>query len=133
VGGEAPRWYPSFSIHFETNAVMIAAMMRCDDKCVLTIPTTIPHSEFGASDCCGCLNGVCRDWVGAVRCNQCGETLRLVPAADLEKTIHPMELALLVTSAICSHCGAVNPHPRVSAMLAFVCSECGESATVQAS
>ncbi len=43
----------------------------------------IPHSDFGDPECCGCLYGLIRGRMGFVKCNECGVTLKTVPAADL--------------------------------------------------
>jgi hypothetical protein len=87
--------------------------------------TTIPHSDFGAKNCCGCLTGVIENDQGRIECNECGAVLRRVPAAALAQTLHEMELSLDLSSAVCPHRGAVNLFPGVSEIFAFVCKECG--------
>ena len=47
------------------------------------IETTLPHSDFGDPDCCGCLNGVIRGDQADIVCNECGTVLRTVPAANV--------------------------------------------------
>src|ERR1035438_5793132 len=44
------------------------------------IATTLPHSDFGDPECCGCLNGVIRGDQADIVCNECGTVLRTVPA-----------------------------------------------------
>jgi len=39
---------------------------------VMTISTTIPHSDFGYPSCCGCLVAVVRDDLTVISCNECG-------------------------------------------------------------
>jgi uncharacterized protein (DUF983 family) len=85
--------------------------------------TTIPHSSFGARDCCGCLDGIIE---ATIVCNECGAVLRTVPAAELPKILHEMELAFPVASALCPHCGSVNLFPGFEEIFAFNCKECGE-------
>jgi hypothetical protein len=36
------------------------------------IGTTIPHSEFGDPNCCGCLNGFIIGDMAEIVCNECG-------------------------------------------------------------
>jgi hypothetical protein len=47
------------------------------------IETTLPHSDFGDPECCGCLNGVIRGDQADIVCNECGAALRTVPAANV--------------------------------------------------
>jgi hypothetical protein len=91
------------------------------------IQTTIPHSAFGDPDCCGCLNGITQGSQAVIVCNECNKIVRFVPAADLERTLDRIELALNVASAKCPHCGAVHPAPGFSELLAFGCDQCGRS------
>jgi uncharacterized protein (DUF983 family) len=58
-------------------------------------------------------------------CNECGAVLRTVPAAELPKVLHQMELALPAASALCPHCGSVNLFPGFEEIFAFSCKECG--------
>jgi Zn finger protein HypA/HybF involved in hydrogenase expression len=87
--------------------------------------TTIPHSDFGAPDCCGCLNGIIEDDQGRVECNECGEVLRRAPPAELRAILHQMELSLDLLTALCPHCRAVNLFAGFEQIIAFVCKECG--------
>lgn len=89
------------------------------------LQTTIPHSSFGNQECCGCLNGVIRGDVADIVCNECATVIRTVPAADLQRTLDEMELALEVATTICPHCSAVNLFPGFSETLAFTCTQCG--------
>ncbi len=90
------------------------------------IPTTLPHSDFGAPDCCGCLNGLIRGEQADIVCNECETVIRTVPASDLQGILDEMELTLDVATAKCAHCGAVNLCPGFSEIRAFTCTECGE-------
>ena len=40
-----------------------------DDEQILG--TALPHSSFGAPDCCGCLNGIIRGDQADIVCNEC--------------------------------------------------------------
>jgi hypothetical protein len=91
------------------------------------IETTLPHSEFGDSDCCGCLNGIICGEQAAIVCNECDAVIRTVPTGDLEQTLTAMELTLDVASEVCPHCGSVNLFPGFSRMLAFNCRQCGKA------
>jgi ribosomal protein S27E len=51
------------------------------------IETTLPHSDFGDPECCGCLNGVIRGDQADIVCNECGTVLRTVPAANVRQTL----------------------------------------------
>jgi hypothetical protein len=59
-------------------------------------------------------------------CNECGQVLRAMPAAELAQALNELELSLELTSALCPHCGAVNLFPGFSQILAFDCEECGQ-------
>jgi len=48
------------------------------------IETTLPHSDFGDPDCCGCLSGVIRGDQADIVCNECGTVLRTVPVANVK-------------------------------------------------
>jgi hypothetical protein len=91
------------------------------------VATTLPHSDFGGLDCCGCLNGFVHGDHADIVCNECCAVIRTVPAADLQGTLDEMELTLDVTSAKCPHCGAVNLFSGFSQVVAFTCRECGEA------
>ena len=56
---------------------------KCVAKAKRVVGTTLPHSEFGAPDCCGRLNGITRWNEADIVCNECGEVIRTVPAKDL--------------------------------------------------
>ena len=90
------------------------------------IPTPIPHMDFGAPDCCGCLTGRIVGDRGEIFCNECAEVVRAVPAVDLQRTIDERELQLDLAIGLCSHCGAVNLLPGFSRVEAFVCQTCGK-------
>lgn len=92
--------------------------------------STIPHSDFGDAECCGCLNGVIRGELADIICNECEAIVRTVPAVDLAQTFTEMELSLELASAMCPHCGEVNLFPGFSSIKAYVCRQCGEGVTV---
>src|SRR5690242_18576547 len=90
------------------------------------IGTALPHSEFGAPDCCGCLNGIVREDQAEIVCNECGAVVRTVPAEELQKTLNEMTLSLDVAAARCPHCKAVHLAPGFTSLVAFVCPNCGK-------
>jgi hypothetical protein len=90
------------------------------------IGTTLPHSDFGDPDCCGCLNGVMRGDEADIVCNECDAVVRTVPAAELQQTLTEMGLTLDVCTEQCQHCGAANVFPGFSVMMAFTCQQCGK-------
>jgi uncharacterized protein (DUF983 family) len=61
-----------------------------------------------------------------ITCNECGLTLKTVPAADSRRTLEEMELTLPVASEKCPHCGFVNLFPGFDKMLGYHCRNCGE-------
>ena len=75
------------------------------------IETTLPHSDFGDPECCGCLNGVIRGDQADIVCNECGTVLRAVPAANVGQTLTELEITLEVASEMCPHCRSVNLFP----------------------
>jgi hypothetical protein len=87
---------------------------------------TLPHSDFGDPECCGCLNGVIRGDQADIVCNECG-TLRTVPASNVGQTLTELEITLDVASEMCPHCGSVNLFPGFSRMLGFTCRQCGKA------
>ena len=97
------------------------------------IETTLPHSDFGDPECCGCLNGVIRGDQADIVCNECGTVLRTVPAANVGQTLTELELTLEVASEGCLHCGSVNLFPGFSRMFAFTCQQCGNAVLVRRS
>jgi ribosomal protein S27E len=90
------------------------------------IGTTIPHSEFGDPDCCGCLNGIVDGDQARIVCNECGAVVRTGQTADLQKTLDPMELEMDFATAKCPHCGAMNIFSGFTEMTAFTCRGCGK-------
>ena len=91
------------------------------------VRTTLPHSDFGDPECCGCLNAIVRGDHADIICNECGTIVRTLPAADLERTFAEMELTLDIASELCPHCGKVNLFPGFSKMQAYTCRECGRA------
>jgi hypothetical protein len=90
------------------------------------IHTIIPHADFGASDCCGCLFGRIAGDRGVIVCNECGKIVQKVLAEDLQRTLDGLELMLEIATAMCRYCRAVNLIPGFSRVEAFVCRECGK-------
>jgi hypothetical protein len=71
------------------------------------IGTSLPQSDSGDPDCCGCLNGLVRgDHADIVR-NECSAVIRTVSVPDLRRTLDEMEISLEVATEKCPHCGAV--------------------------
>ena len=82
-------------------------MMNVNDHDEI-IGTGIPHSQFGDKECCGCLNGVIRGDHGDIVCNECRKVIRIVQAADLQRTLNETELELDFATAKCAYCGTLN-------------------------
>jgi hypothetical protein len=87
----------------------------------------IPHSEFGDSDCCGCLFGVTQGDLAKIVCNECLAVVRTVPASDLQRALDAMEVEGDVAIAVCPHCDATHLAPGFSRLIAFVCDNCGKA------
>jgi ribosomal protein S27E len=86
--------------------------------------TTLPQSDFGNPDCCGCLNGVITGGRAEIVCNECGAVLRTVPASELQTALDEMESTLDVASAMCPYCRSVNLFPGFSEVVAFTRRDC---------
>jgi hypothetical protein len=87
---------------------------------------TLPHSSFGAPDCCGYLNGIIRGDRADIVCNECDKVVRTVPTADLQRTLDAMELSVDVTTVKCPHCETVHISPTSSLeLIAYMCKKCG--------
>jgi phage FluMu protein Com len=87
---------------------------------------TLPHSEFGDLDCCGCLAGHLRGDIAEIIFNECGALIRTVPTTALERVLAEMELTLNFCSEECPHCRSVNLISGFSQMLAYTYKNCGE-------
>jgi len=92
----------------------------------MTLLTTIPHSDFGEPECCGCLVGVIQGETAVISCKECGAVVRTVPTTELQHTLDEMESKLDPAIAICRHCGAVIHQPGLDRPIAFVCDWCGK-------
>ena len=57
----------------------------------MSISMTIPHSDFGDPECCGCLVGVVQGDVAVISCNTCRAVVRTVPTTELQHTLDEME------------------------------------------
>lgn len=89
------------------------------------IRTTIPHSEFGNPECCGCLTATVIADTAVIACNECGAVVKMVPAGEIHNAIAQLETQLETATSTCPHCGAVSRFPGFSEMLAFICRSCG--------
>ncbi len=85
----------------------------------------IPHELLGA-DCCGCLFVRVNNDQADIVCNECEAVVRTVRIEEIETTIKELAQTDVISSARCTHCGALNTFPGMSSVLAFICSECGE-------
>ena len=85
----------------------------------------LPHADFGAQNCDGCLIGVIRGGHASIECNECGAIVRIVAPADLQRTLNEMELSLVMCTEMCPHCRKVNVFPGFSEMLVYTCQRCG--------
>jgi hypothetical protein len=100
----------------------IAILKDVDDEHVVV--TTLPHSSFGDSDCCGCLNGIIRGDQADIVCNDCQTVVRSLPTAALRHTLNEMELALDNCTEMCPYCRSVNVIPGLSRVMVFTCRGC---------
>ncbi len=93
----------------------------------------IPHENLGA-DCCGCIFPLRRGDEADLMCNECQAVIRTVPATEVDQALAELVRTLRsaeICSYTCPHCGAVRAFPGFSSMIAFVCSSCGESVTIE--
>ena len=102
----------------------------CEGSGFEPIITTLPHQTFGDPECCGCLNGLIRGDHAEVVCNECGQVIRRLPAADLNQAFTEMELTLDVAAEICPFCRSVNLFPGFTEMKAYICQNCDKSVVV---
>src|ERR1051325_6658099 len=75
----------------------------------------IPHENVAAVDCCGCLIVRTREDTADLVCNECGGVIRTVPIRDVEAVMLELAQTDTVCSARCTHCGALNIFPGMSA------------------
>jgi hypothetical protein len=83
-------------------------------------------SDANAMARCGYLVPVARGDQTALVCNECNAVVKAVENAEVEQALSEVLMSQPMCSARCTHCGALNVFPGFSAMLAFICSECGE-------
>jgi hypothetical protein len=103
-----------------------AGLQQTIQRMLNTRLTTLPHSEFGDPECCGCLDGHVRGDESDIICNECGVLIGTVPTKNLEKALNDMELTLDFCTQICRHCGKASVISGFTMMLAYTCQECGE-------
>jgi hypothetical protein len=104
-----------------------SSLRNRDDPSPLKVKEVWVEDEFGAPECCGCLNGIIRGNQADIVCNECDAMIKTVPAADLQRTLDEMELTLDVASEICPYCRMVNLFPGFSKVVAFTCRRCGSA------
>jgi ribosomal protein S27E len=63
------------------------------------VPTLIPHSEFGAVNCCGCLAGMQVEELAEIVCNECGSLIAYV-VGDLRQALNELESRLALANAL---------------------------------
>ena len=56
--------------------------------------------------------------------------IQTVPIGDVEVVMLELAQTDTVCSVQCPHCGALNIFPGMSAIMAFICRECGEGVGV---
>jgi hypothetical protein len=91
----------------------------------------LPHSEFGAPECCGLLLPFDRGDFADIICNECGAIVQSTETADLRRALDEMQLKLGLASERCPYCRSVNLLPGFSEMLAFTCRSCGKAVVVR--
>lgn len=89
--------------------------------------TVLPHVDFGAPDCWGCLNAVLRGDQADIACNECGAVVRTVPVGAVQQTLTEMELTLDVCTEMCPHCRKVSLFSGYSKMDVYTCPECSKT------
>jgi hypothetical protein len=90
----------------------------------------IPHENVADVDCCGCLIVKIKGGQADIVCNECAATIRTVPVGEVDGVMAALAETETAWSARCTHCGAVNAFPGASAVIAFVCRECGNGVEV---
>jgi hypothetical protein len=91
----------------------------------------LPHSEFGAPECCGLLLPFDRGDFADIICNECGAIVQSTETADLRRALDEMQLKLGLASERCPYCRSVNLLPGFSEMLAFTCRSYGKAVVVR--
>ena len=89
----------------------------------------IPHESLGA-DCCGCLIAQINGDQADIVCNECRTVIRTARVGAIQAAMSEMAQTDVISSARCTHCGALNTFPGMSSVEAFICSECGEGVDV---
>ena len=71
-----------------------------------------------------------REYQVEIVCNECGGVIQTVAIRDVEAAMLELAQTDTVCSVQCPHCGALNIVPGMSAIMAFICRECGEGVDV---
>ena len=124
LGWDSRRRFPSFC----GKKVMMKSGANLTGNINDRLPI-IPHESLG-TDRCGCLYVRVDGAHAAIICNECGTVIRTVPVVNVEAIILEMAQTDVIFSAHCTHCGALNTFPGMSAVEAFICSECGEGVVI---
>ena len=106
-------------------------MRRDEDPAhdILQRLSIISHESLGI-DCCGCLTVRLTGDQADIVCNRCVAVIRKVRVGDIEAAILEMAQTDTISSARCTHCGALNTFSGMSSVEVFICSECGEGVTI---
>ena len=88
--------------------------------------TLLPHADFGDPDCRGFIFGITDGNMGYLGCNQCTAVVQMLPAAELQKTLDDIDLAMDSSREMCPRCGKENLVIGFTSMLVYTCHECGE-------
>jgi hypothetical protein len=83
-------------------------------------------------DCCGCLIIQVRRDQADITCDECGSVVGIVLMERASAVMLEM-VSTAISSARCTHCGALNTFPAFSAIEEFICSECSEGVVVHRS
>jgi hypothetical protein len=92
----------------------------------------VPHSDVGDEECYGCLYPVEHGDEADLVCNECGALIQTVTIAEVEATLLRLAMSQSFCTATCPHCQALNTFSGFSAIMAYVCKECGEGVSVDA-
>ena len=90
----------------------------------------MPHSDYGDSECCGCLFPAEHDGKVDLTCNECGVVLCSIPVHEVEMRMLQMAIALGFCSEIRPYCKEVSTLLGYDCVLAYVCRHCERGVSV---
>jgi len=86
-----------------------------------TIVATITHSEFGDTECCGCLCFVVREDQVVIVCDKCQNVIQIVSGSELKEKLDGLLSVRAVSSIAISSILVANSAASIGAQFTSYC------------